>query len=67
MSRIKTAVETDGYSHNNKFNYDICRPTKLQHFAIQFIRFDDMDVKENMEGVLSAPTSRINGIVLQEK
>ena len=64
---LMIAIEIDGCSHNDKYDYDTSRQTKLQNFGIQFIRFDDMDVKKNMEGVLNALTSRINEIVSQGK
>ena len=56
-------IEIDGSSHNNKFDYDMRRQTKLQNFGIQFIRFNDLDIKKNMVGVLDALKMKIEEIV----
>jgi very-short-patch-repair endonuclease len=45
------------------FDYDSFRQTKLQNWGIQFIRFNDLDVKKNMEGVLCVIKRKISEIV----
>jgi len=41
-------IEVDGNSHNDKYNYDMNRQTKLQDLGVKFI--SDVDVKKNMMG-----------------
>ncbi len=60
---LKLAIEIDGDSHNDKYNYDMNRQTKLQDLGVKFIRFSDADVKKNMTGVLSALKNKIGEIV----
>jgi hypothetical protein len=56
-------IEVDGNSHNDKYNYDMNRQTKLQDLGVKFIRISDVDVKKNMNGVLSALENKIDEIV----
>jgi very-short-patch-repair endonuclease len=60
---LKLAIEIDGDSHNDKYNYDMNRQTKLQDLGVKFIRFSDVDVKKNMNGVLSALKNEIDEVV----
>ena len=53
------AIEIDGSSHNNKYDYDMERQAKLQDLGVKFIRFNDLDVKKNMAGVLIALEHKI--------
>ena len=46
-----------------KYNYDMNRQTKLQDLGAKFIRISDVDVKKNMNGVLSALENKIDEIV----
>jgi very-short-patch-repair endonuclease len=57
------AIEIDGNSHNDKYDYDMNRQMKLQDLGVRFIRFFDVDVKKNMTGVLSALENKIDEIV----
>ena len=56
-------IEVDGSSHDDKYNYDMNRQTKLQDLGVKFICFSDVDVKKNMNGVLSALENKIDEIV----
>ncbi len=52
---LMLAIEVDGSIHeleNMKLN-DIERQKRLESFGIKFIRFEDFDVKNNLEIVLS--------------
>ena len=51
-SKLKLVIEIDGVSHNNKFYEDKIRQKKLEILGISIIRFNDLDVKKNMDGVL---------------
>ncbi len=48
------AIEIDGISHDTEeaFNEDIIRQQKLEGFGISFLRFDDREVRKDMENVL---------------
>jgi very-short-patch-repair endonuclease len=60
---LMLVIEVDGSSHNDKYNYDVNRQTKLQDLGVKFIRFSDVDVKKNMNGVLSALKNKVDEIV----
>lgn len=60
---LKLAIEIDGDSHNDKYDYDMNRQTKLQDLGVKFIRFYDVDIKKNLAGVLSALGNKIDEIV----
>lgn len=60
---LRLAIEIDGDSHNDKYDYDMNRQMKLQDLGVKFIRFYDLDVKKNMTGVLSALEKKIYEIV----
>lgn len=51
-SKLKLIIEIDGESHENKLDCDIVRQRKLEKMGLHFLRFLDIDVKKNMEGVL---------------
>ena len=45
-------LEIDGSSHDNKYFYDAKRQARLEEIGIRFLRFDDMEVKKNVQHVL---------------
>ncbi len=49
---LMLAIEIDGDSHVDKVEYDEARQRRLESYGIRFLRFDDRDVKTNMDGVL---------------
>ena len=40
---LMLAIEIDGSSHNDKYDYDMDRQSILQDLGIKFIRFNDLD------------------------
>jgi len=50
--KLMLAIEIDGATHENKYNSDIKRQEALERQGITFLRFQDIDVKRNMEGVV---------------
>ncbi len=60
---LMLAIEIDGNSHSDKYDYDMNRQMRLQDLGVKFIRFFDVDVKKNMDGVLSALENKIEEIV----
>jgi very-short-patch-repair endonuclease len=51
---LKHAIEIDGSSHDNKYEYDLRRQKRLESLGVTLVRFDDIDVKRNMNDVLRA-------------
>ena len=52
-NELMLVIEIDGESHNEKIEYDNHRQKRLESLGIRFLRFYDIDVKKNMNGVLS--------------
>ncbi|MFT3687382.1 MAG: endonuclease domain-containing protein [Phycisphaerales bacterium] len=46
------AIEIDGNSHDFKYEYDQFREGELEKAGVRFIRFSDLEVKQNMFNVL---------------
>jgi len=49
---LMLAVEVDGVSHEYKMESDLDRQRRLESLGIKTIRFMDIDIKKNMDGVL---------------
>ena len=49
---LMLVIEIDGESHNDKYDEDIFRQKELEGIGLQFLRFDDIEVKKNMDNVL---------------
>ncbi len=52
--RLRLIIEIDGQSHAFKGKKDEKRKNRLQLLGFYILRFDDLDVKKNMEGVLAS-------------
>jgi very-short-patch-repair endonuclease len=52
--KLMLAIEIDGTSHIGKAEKDKKRQNKLENLGIKFLRFGDLDVKRDKEGVLRA-------------
>ena len=50
--RLRLIIEIDGQSHAFKGKKDEQRKNRLELLGFYILRFDDLDVKKNMEGVL---------------
>jgi len=61
-NRLRLAIEIDGITHENKLEQDGIRQKELERLEIRFLRFDDLDVRENLNGVLIAITYWIEEI-----
>jgi very-short-patch-repair endonuclease len=59
---LMLSIEIDGDSHNVKLDSDRKRQSDLELIGIRFLRFLDIDMKKNMEGVLIAIRKCIEGI-----
>ena len=60
-NELMLAIEIEGDSHDSKVEYDKNRQTKLESLGLHFLRFSDLDVKSNMEGVISTIENWILG------
>jgi very-short-patch-repair endonuclease len=49
---LMLAIEVDGDSHNDKYEEDQVRQKRLESLGVHFLRFDDIDVKKDMNNVL---------------
>ena len=49
---LKLAIEIDGDSHVFRKEQDAIRQQNLEQIGIQFLRFDDLDIKFRMQDVL---------------
>jgi very-short-patch-repair endonuclease len=49
---LMLAIEIDGCSHDNKYDYDDMRQRKLEELGVMLIRFEDKVVKRSMNDVL---------------
>ncbi len=49
------AIEVDGITHDNEIQQvkDKARQSEIEALGITFLRFDDMDIKTQMDGVIS--------------
>jgi hypothetical protein len=54
------AIEIDGDTHIYRYDYDVDREKRLESLGISFLRFDDREVKNNMNNVLRVIEDWIN-------
>jgi very-short-patch-repair endonuclease len=63
---LKLAIEIDGSSHDGeeaKINDEI-RQERLESLGVKFLRFNDVDVKQNMEIVVNSIEQSIDESIL---
>jgi len=53
-NELMLSIEIDGDSHINKVEEDQVRQKNLEKLGVNFLRFDDQEVKQNMSEVLKA-------------
>ena len=58
-NRLRLAIEIDGIIHEGNIEADEKRQEELENLGIRFLRFDDLDVRENLDGVLMTITDWI--------
>ncbi|SIT83562.1 endonuclease domain-containing protein [Pontibacter indicus] len=49
---LRLAIEIDGDSHDYSFDYDVKRQSELERYWVKFLRFDDIEIKKNIQNVL---------------
>ena len=57
---LMLAIEIDGSSHNQKMEQDLERQMKIENLGIKFLRFQDKDIRFNMNDVLLTIEGCIN-------
>jgi very-short-patch-repair endonuclease len=50
--RLNLVIEIDGASHNDRLEEDQKRQKELEAHGLSFLRFDDLEVKKDMNNVL---------------
>lgn len=56
---LMLAIEIDGDSHLYKYNYDFHRQGELEELGVKFLRFNDLEIKQNMFSVLLTIESEV--------
>jgi very-short-patch-repair endonuclease len=66
--RLKLAIEVDGDSHfvPGAEEYDKSRQEYIETFGIRFLRFTNIDVCENLDGVCQVVFNKIEEIAIVE-
>jgi very-short-patch-repair endonuclease len=49
---LSLAIEIDGDTHIYRYDYDESRQKELENMGVHFLRFEDIEVKKNMNNVL---------------
>ncbi|WP_317046893.1 endonuclease domain-containing protein [Pontibacter virosus] len=49
---LMLAIEIDGDSHDYAYEVDKARQEKLESLGVRFLRFEDIEVKQNISNVL---------------
>lgn len=51
-SELSLVIEIDGISHEYQYNKDTARQKRLENLGLTVIRFEDKEVKKNLNSVL---------------
>jgi len=57
---LSLVIEIDGDSHTYRYDYDEERQSSLEKKGVRFLRFDDLEVKKDMNNVLRVIVDWIN-------
>ncbi len=58
-TKLKLIIEIDGSSHDNKVEYDKFRDEYFTYKSLNMIKFNDLDVKNNLDAVLNSIKTEI--------
>ena len=50
--RLSLVVEIDGDSHEGKLQKDSIRQAEIEQYGVNFLRFEDDDLRSNLDGVV---------------
>ena len=65
--KLNLVIEIDGSSHNNKHKEDLIRQKELEQYNLHFLRFDDLEVKKNIDNVLRSIENWIDNIEINNR
>jgi very-short-patch-repair endonuclease len=65
--KLKLIIEIDGSSHNQSFKEDDNRQKRLESLGLSVLRFDDVEVKTQMNNVLKTIEYWIEDFEQQER
>ena len=65
--KINLVIEIDGNSHNNRHKEDLIRQKELEQYNLHFLRFDDLEVKKNIDNVLRSIENWIDNIEINNR
>lgn len=60
---IQLAIEVDGSSHDNKYDYDCRRQGILETKGVAFIRFTNTEITKNLFSVLLALENKVAELI----
>lgn len=60
-------IELDGYSHDNRQDYDKSRDEKLRQMGFEILRFTNDDVKNNVYGVVETILRHAESLVIKNR
>lgn len=60
--KLQLVIEVDGRSHDDQIQYDNIRTEYLESLGLSVIRFSNLDVMQNLDGVYEALLSYINDV-----
>ena len=56
----KIAIELDGSIHLKQKDYDLARQTLIESYGLHFLRFNNLDIQNNIKKVLLTIKNKIN-------
>jgi very-short-patch-repair endonuclease len=67
--KLNLVIEVDGVSHDNEISVkrDLLRENELKKIGLNLLRFDDLDIRNNMSSVLSTIEGYIIDFELSNK
>ena len=63
--KLKLIIELDGYSHNFKHEEDKIRDKKLAKYGYSVLRFEEKEVREDIENVIRTIEFKIKELEIQ--
>lgn len=63
---IGLAIEVDGNSHDHKYLYDAKRQGRLEKEGVQFLRFTNEEIKNELFSALLVLEDKIKGLVQEQ-
>ena len=65
-SKLRLVIEIDGESHSQRSEEDRIKQQRLESLGFSVLRFYDLDVKRNIDGVLKVIDQRIEEFELRQ-